>query len=247
MADSRIRDASDVDVSDQQHLLTSIDKRQRRRRFTAVSAASMMHVLLLLGIWFAVPEDLLKFNTAPVVDLAFSTEGAFESQFTDASPDVGTSDQTKLEVVDSNLTFEELNFEDGWPQYVGDALADLEAQDAENAGRVVRRLHSTAQMTTLEELYLNLWQRRVESVGTLNIPQELIDKGLEGRVVVLVRVNPDGSVARTDILYSDGAPEYGRLVQSIILLASPFPAFPEELAGEVDAVDVIRVWNFELR
>ena len=246
MPDSRLQHASDADLSAQEHLLHSMAKRHRRRRYAAISTATIIHLLLVLGIWFAVPDNILKFDTAPVIDIAFSSEATLESQFTQASPEIGDAMETRIKSTDSKLSFEELDFDHQWPQNVAEQVTALQNQAAANAGKVVRRLHASAQMTTLEELYLNLWQRRVESVGALNIPQDVIRQGLEGRVIVRVRVESDGTVSRTDIIHATGAPEYKSVVESILLLSAPFPPFPDELKQEVDAVDVIRVWNFEL-
>ena len=92
--------------------------------------------------------------------------------------------------------------------------------------------------------YVDQWRQKIERVGTANFPDEARRQGLYGNVLVTVAVRADGSVERVEIDRSSGSPVLDAAVQRIVMLASPFKAFPATVRREADILHITRNWSF---
>lgn len=108
--------------------------------------------------------------------------------------------------------------------------------------RRIRRLKANSSLKTSETLYLNRWQRKVESVATLYFGPELA--GRAGHITVMVVLDPTGRVEGIRLIEPSEDEQLNRAVINILKAASPFPPFPPELADQADLIEVIRVWRF---
>ena len=107
------------------------------------------------------------------------------------------------------------------------------------------RLTSAATRQHEYAAYLDNWRRRVETVGNLNYPDQARRQGIQGRLRMLVALNPDGKVVNVEILSSSGHPILDDAAIRIVQLASPFQSFPVEMRKKVDRLEIIRTWRFE--
>jgi len=92
--------------------------------------------------------------------------------------------------------------------------------------------------------YLLAVQRQIEQYGNNNYPQELIDNGLSGRLVLEVLLNQKGQVLNIAIRRSSGSETLDRAARNLVQLASPYPPFSEELANEYQRLSITRTWVF---
>lgn len=93
-------------------------------------------------------------------------------------------------------------------------------------------------------VYLDAWKRRVEQVGTLNFPNEARRRHLSGNPVIEVSLNSTGSLARVEVRRTSGHAELDRAAIAILQLATPFEAFPAELAARHDVLRFAYEWQF---
>ncbi|MGQ0383295.1 MAG: energy transducer TonB [Gammaproteobacteria bacterium] len=93
-------------------------------------------------------------------------------------------------------------------------------------------------------VYLDAWKRRVEQVGTLNFPNEARRRHLSGNPVIEVALASGGGLIRASVQRSSGHPELDRAALDILKLATPFEAFPAELAGRHDVLRFAYEWQF---
>jgi protein TonB len=121
---------------------------------------------------------------------------------------------------------------------------DLERETRARSPRVLR-LTSAATRGHAYASYLDNWRRRVETVGNLNYPEQARNRGLQGKLRLLVALRPDGSVENIEILRSSGHRELDEGAIRIVQLAAPFQSFPVEMRKEVDRLEIIRTWKFE--
>ena len=68
---------------------------------------------------------------------------------------------------------------------------------------------------------------KVQRVGNMNYPEEARERGITGKVRLQMRLHPDGSLARVEVLESSGSDILDAAAQQIIRLAAPFSPFPE--------------------
>jgi len=92
--------------------------------------------------------------------------------------------------------------------------------------------------------YLDSWRRKVERIGTLNYPTAAKVAGADLAPVVEVGIRSDGTLDKAVIRRSSGDPELDQAALAILKLASPFDAFPPELAGQYHVLRFAYEWQF---
>ena len=92
--------------------------------------------------------------------------------------------------------------------------------------------------------WLDGWRRRVEHIGTLNYPSAARRDAFSGSPVIEVAVSADGHLVEAIIQRSSGHAEVDQAALQILRLASPFDAFPPELAHEYGALRFAYQWEF---
>ena len=88
------------------------------------------------------------------------------------------------------------------------------------------------------------WRQKIEQ----NAPFDVLQAAKSGpyeNPVVTVALRPDGSVESVVINRSSGVAAVDNAVRRIVLLLSPFPPFPSDLAMDYDVIEIRRVWTFD--
>ena len=93
--------------------------------------------------------------------------------------------------------------------------------------------------------YLDNWRRRVERMGTMNYPAVAKNAGVRTFPVVEVAIDSNGSLNEVLIRRSSGHPELDQAALQILKLASPFEAFPRDLAAKTRRLRFEYEWRFE--
>lgn len=93
-------------------------------------------------------------------------------------------------------------------------------------------------------VYLDSWKRKVEQVGTLHFPDEANRRSMSGNPVIEVALGADGRLIEALVRRTSGHPELDRAAIAILKLATPFEAFPDELAARHDALRFAYEWQF---
>ena len=92
--------------------------------------------------------------------------------------------------------------------------------------------------------YMHAWRSRVERIGNLHYPNEAARRGLSGNLLLDVALNPDGTIESIALRRSSGEWILDDAAVRIVQLAAPFPAFPKDVAEEVDVLHIERTWIF---
>jgi protein TonB len=92
--------------------------------------------------------------------------------------------------------------------------------------------------------YLDRWRRKVERVGTMNYPVAARRAGLSGSPIIEVAIRSDGRLTDATIRHSSGYAELDQAALGILKLASPFDAFPAELAAQHRSLRFSYQWEF---
>ncbi|HEX9706729.1 MAG TPA: TonB family protein [Steroidobacteraceae bacterium] len=120
-----------------------------------------------------------------------------------------------------------------------------ENSELELKGAPRRELVVTPNTRTSEvAVYLDAWKRRIEQVGTLNFPNAARRSKLSGNPVIEVALASSGGLVRADVRRSSGYGELDRAAMDILKLATPFEAFPAELAARHDVLRFAYEWQF---
>jgi protein TonB len=120
-----------------------------------------------------------------------------------------------------------------------------ESSELELKGAPRRELVVTPNTRTSEvAVYLDSWKHRIEQVGTLNFPNAARRSKLSGNPVIEVVLASSGGLVRADVRRTSGFGELDRAAMDILKLATPFEAFPEELAARHDVLRFAYEWQF---
>jgi protein TonB len=120
-----------------------------------------------------------------------------------------------------------------------------ENSELELKGVPRRELVVTPNTRTSEvAVYLDAWKRRIEQVGTINFPNAARRSKLSGNPVIEVVLASSGGLVRADVRRTSGYGELDRAAMDILRLATPFEAFPEELAARHDVLRFAYEWQF---
>ena len=92
--------------------------------------------------------------------------------------------------------------------------------------------------------YYEVWQKKVERMGTMYYPKASAVKASSSNLITQVTVNSDGSIADITILRSSGSKELDQAASDIVRRGANYAEFSEQMKQEVDQVTITRVWKF---
>jgi len=179
----------------------------------------IFHGIVIFGISFVVIQQPWKFNEEAIVNIRFANE-EFDMQGR------------------SNSGFDSIQRNN---QQAAMVARDSNPQDQSQLS--VRRLESNSTLESYETIYLNAWQRQVETTGYFQISQKDI---LQGNFKVQIRsiIDSMGNLIGADILKSSGNSSMDALALKILEQAAPFEPFPVDMAANYQQLEIIRDWNF---
>jgi protein TonB len=93
--------------------------------------------------------------------------------------------------------------------------------------------------------YLDAWRRKVERIGDINYPTAARANNAAANPVLEVGIAAEGTLERAVITRSSGDPELDQAALAILKLASPFEAFPPEVAAQYRVLRFAYEWQFE--
>ncbi len=128
-------------------------------------------------------------------------------------------------------------------------IARLEAELSESvqayARRPKHRFISARTAQYRDAAYLAAWQAKIESIGTLNYPEEARRRNISGELLLDVALNPDGTLNAITLRRSSGHKALDDAAKRIVQLASPFSPFPDGMRKDTDVLHITRTWQFQ--
>jgi len=106
----------------------------------------------------------------------------------------------------------------------------------------VKRLQANSIINSEEAVYLNLWQREIETAGDKIIENN--ENLLRGTVQILVKIDMYGNLISSEILISSGNASIDMMAINILNESAPFAPFNESMSNEYGLLEIIRDWNF---
>ena len=182
-------------------------------------ASLMFHGVVIFGISFVVIQQPWEFNKEAIVNIKFA-DGEFDMQ--------GSSLDGKEFIQQAT-------------QQAAMVSQDVNLQDESQFS--VRRLESNSSLQSFETIYLNAWQRQVETAGYYEISRSDIIQG-NFRVQIKSIIDHMGNLIEADILRSSGNSMLDALALRILYQSAPFEPFPEDMAANYQQLEIVRDWNF---
>ena len=108
----------------------------------------------------------------------------------------------------------------------------------------VKKLQANSVVNTEEAVYLNLWQRQIETAGD-NIISES-KSFMDGRVQIMATIDIYGNLVNSEILISSGDKSIDEMAIKILKESAPFAPFNKTMSDEYSVLEIIRDWNFSV-
>mgnify|MGYP006203833527 FL=1 len=178
-----------------------------------------IHILIIFGISITTYYKIPLFNETPIINV-------------------------KLANSDQDLITDLINRE---LQNSKKSLSTLSKGTIETSNNIstsykVKRLQANSIVNSEEAVYLNLWQREIETAGDKIIANN--QSSLSGTVQIMAKIDIYGNLVSSEILISSGNTLVDQMAISILNESAPFAPFNETMSNEYSLLEIVRDWNF---
>ena len=179
-----------------------------------------LHTLLIFGVTFTTFYKLPLLENSPIINVKFANSPQ------DSFGNVG---QSSTEVSSNSDSTE--------------SLISKEINRSSYKAQKIKKLEANSLVTSEEAMYLNLWQREIESTGDELITSKDIDYS-DSKVQIMATIDSFGNLIKSEIIISSGNPSVDRMAIEILEEAAPFAPFDPKMLNEYSILEIIRDWNF---
>ena len=178
------------------------------------------HLFLVFGITFTTFYTIPVIENSPIINVKFAN----------SSQDVIGYDGFQQN--------ESLPIEEGI-----ESMQNIVPQKNSYQARKVKKLESNSLVNTEEAVYLNLWQRNIESIGDEIIASADIEY-IDSKVQVMATIDSFGNLIKSEVLISSGNIALDKMALNILIEAAPFAPFDQKMLNEYSVLEIVRDWNF---
>jgi outer membrane biosynthesis protein TonB len=180
----------------------------------------VIHLCLIFGITFTTFYKMPLLESSSIINVKFAN----------ASEDVIGQEGSSSENISQNT--EESDF-----------LSKKEINENNFQAYKVKKLEANSTVNNEEAMYLNLWQRNIESSGDKMI--SATDKILEdSKVQIMATIDSFGNLIKSEILISSGNRSVDEMAIKILEESAPFAPFDPKMLNEYSFLEIVRDWNF---
>ena len=179
----------------------------------------LIHTFLIFGISITTYYKLPIFNESPIINVKFANSN--QDYMTNMS--LGDLEYSKKDISSNTL-------------------GKIETSMNSSQSFKLKKLQANSEVTSEEAVYLNLWQRKIETTGDKIISSK---EGIfEGRVQIMATLDMNGNLINSKILISSGNSLIDDMAISILKESAPFAPFNKDMSNEYSILEIIRDWNF---
>jgi len=181
------------------------------------------HTLLIFGVTFTTFYKPPLIDNSPIINVKFANSSQ------DSFGNVGQSSTAVSNINESQ-----------------ESLITKESNRSVYQAQKIKKLEANSLVSTEEAMYLNLWQRDIESTGDELITSKNIDYS-DSRVQIMATIDSFGNLIKSEILISSGNRDVDRMAIDILEEAAPFAPFDPKMLNEYSILEIIRDWNFSTK
>ena len=182
----------------------------------------LIHLLLIFGVSITTYYKLPIFKESPIINVKFANSN-------------------------QDLITKKANFGDSFTSDIDLSIsknANLSSSKKTLEPYRVKKLQANSVVNTEEAVYLNLWQRQIETAGD-NIISES-KSFMNGRVQIMATIDIYGNLVNSEILISSGDKSIDEMAIKILKESAPFAPFNKTMSDEYSVLEIIRDWNFSV-
>ena len=179
----------------------------------------ILHLILIFGISITTYYKIPIFKESPIINVKFANS----NQDLYSKINIGGNETVKKNLQTS---------------FDGNILV---SQGASQSFRI-KKLQANSVVNSDEAIYLNLWQRQIETTG-----DDIISKSknlFDGKVQIMATIDIYGNLISSKILISSGDKFIDEMALNILNESAPFAPFNQTMSSEYSILEIIRDWNF---
>ena len=202
--------------------ISSISKNISKRSLTfnkSFMISIVLHAVLIFGISITTYYKLPVFNESPIINVKLANSN--QDYMTNISSE--GVDNSKKE-----LSSEAIGI----------------SQESKNSSQSfkIKKLQANSIVNSEEAVYLNLWQRKIETTGDKIISNK--ENYLDGRVQIMASIDMNGNLINSKILVSSGNRLIDDMAINILEESAPFAPFNNDMSNQYSVLEIVRDWNF---
>ena len=178
-----------------------------------------IHIFIIFGISITTYYKIPLFNETPIINVKLAN----------SDQDLMT-DLINRELQNSKKSLSTLS------------KGTIETSNNISTSYKVKRLQANSIVNSEEAVYLNLWQREIETAGDKIIARN--QSSLSGTVQIMAKIDIYGNLVSSEILISSGNTLIDQMAISILNESAPFAPFNETMSNEYSLLEIVRDWNF---
>ena len=203
-------------------LLSSATKNTSKRTLTfnkSFLISLFIHIFLIFGISITTYYKLPIFNESPIINVKLANSN--QDYMTNAS----------------SKSFQQFK------KYItSQALGEIEKPKNLSKSFKIKKLQANSVLNSEEAVYLNLWQRKIETTGDKIISNK--ENYLDGKVQIMAIIDMKGNLLNSKILISSGNKLIDEMAIHILEQSAPFAPFNTDMSNQYSVLEIVRDWNF---
>ena len=178
-----------------------------------------IHIFLIFGISITTYYKLPIFNESPIINVKLAN-----------------SNQDYMTNISSN------SFQQFKKNITSQALGEIQTSKNLSKSFKIKKLQANSVLNSEEAIYLNLWQRKIETTGDKIISNK--ENYLDGKVQIMAIIDMNGNLLNSKILISSGNKLIDEMAIHILEQSAPFAPFDTEMSNQYSVLEIVRDWNF---
>ncbi|CAH0992934.1 hypothetical protein SIN8267_03073 [Sinobacterium norvegicum] len=108
----------------------------------------------------------------------------------------------------------------------------------------IHRITSVSTRSSIDAQYQYKFQQKVEQIGNENYPAAAKQRDIEGDVLLVVTLKPNGTIHSIEVAKSSGQAILDAAAIRSVRMSAPFEPFNNEMRQKADLLEIIRTWQF---
>ena len=178
-----------------------------------------IHIFLIFGISITTYYKLPIFNESPIINVKLAN-----------------SNQDYMTNTSSN------SFQQFKKNITSQAMGEIQTSKNLSKSFKIKKLQANSVLNSEEAIYLNLWQRKIETTGDKIISNK--ENYLDGKVQIMAIIDMNGNLLNSKILISSGNKLIDEMAIHILEQSAPFAPFDTDMSKQYSVLEIVRDWNF---
>ena len=179
----------------------------------------LIHSFLIFGISITTYYKLPLLKESPIINVKFAN----------SNQDIMT-----------NINIE--NVQDFSKDFSNSENGNMNSSKKMSQSFKIKKLEANSIVNSEEAVYLNLWQRQIESTGDNIISEN--ESYFDGKVQIMATIDIYGNLINSKILISSGNNIIDEMAIKILQESAPFAPFNKSMSNEYSVLEIVRDWNF---